>query len=66
MKTQTKIFSNNTTEELKTLNCTPKLPRELKVKRSIIIKLNDKSIVEKSNEEIKNEIEKENSYNVVC
>ena len=60
-----KIFSKNTTEELKTLKCTPKLPRELKAKRSIIIKSCDKSIVEKSNEEIKTEIEKKNSFNVV-
>ena len=60
MKTQTKFSSKNTTSGLKMLKCTPKLPRELKAKRSVIIKLCDKSIVEKSNEEMK----KENFFNV--
>ena len=41
------------------------MPKELKIKRSIIIKSYDKSLVEKSNEEIENEIVKENSFNVV-
>ena len=49
-----KFFSKNTTAELEKFKCTPKLPRELNTKRSVIIKSCDRSIVDKSNEEIKN------------
>ena len=52
-------FFKNMIKELK-FKSTLKLPRELKAKRSVIIKLCDKSIVEKSNEEMK----KENFFNV--
>ena len=50
---------------MKRLKCTLKLPRELKAKRSVIIKSCDKSIAERSNEEIKKKLKRKNLFNAV-
>ena len=60
-----KLFAPDALTQLKRVNCVPKLPRELKAKRSIILKSCDGSVMEKTSEEIKRELEKENSLNIV-
>lgn len=57
-----KVFNNKTDKELSKEGFSPQIPLELKAKRSVLVFKTDNHIFNKSEEEIKNEIELKNEW----